>query len=163
LEAYVSDIYTIRVQTIEGPHTDLSAYKGKVLLIVNVASKCGFTDQYEALETLYTKFANRGFVILGFPCNQFGNQEPGNDEQIMEFCRLNYGVTFPLFAKIKVNGDSTHLLYEFLRKKRPGVLGSDSIKWNFTKFLIDRSGHVVQRFPPSKKPVELENDIEMLL
>jgi glutathione peroxidase len=159
----VSEIYAIHVETIDGTRTDLSAYKGKVLLIVNVASKCGFTDQYEALETLYVKFAHRGFVVLGFPCNQFGSQEPGNEEQIKEFCRLNYGVTFPMFSKIEVNGGSTHPLYEFLKKKRPGILGSGSIKWNFTKFLIDRNGYVVERFAPKKKPDELENNIEVLL
>jgi len=159
----VSDIYTIDVQTIVGTRTDLSIYKGKVLLIVNVASKCGFTDQYEALETLYRKFADRGFVVLGFPCNQFGNQEPGDEKQIMEFCRLNYGVTFPMYAKIEVNGSNAHPLYEFLKKQRLGVPESGTIKWNFTKFLIDRDGHVVQRFAPSTKPGDLENDIEALL
>ena len=159
----MTNIYDISVKTIDGTLTNLAPYKGKVMLIVNVASKCGFTPQYEGLEALYRTYGDRGLVILGFPCNQFGNQESGSEEQIMEFCRLNYGVTFPMFAKIEVNGGNTHPLYVHLKKQRPGILGSEVIKWNFTKFLVDREGHVVQRFSSSNKPASLTKEIESLL
>ena len=159
----MQNIFDIEVKTIDGKPITLNSYKGKVMLIVNVASKCGFTSQYEGLEELYKKYAEKGFVILGFPCNQFGSQEPGSEEEIMSFCRLNYGVTFPMFAKIEVNGSDAHPLYVHLKKQRPGLLGSGSIKWNFTKFLVDREGRVMQRFAPSKKISDIESDLSRLL
>jgi glutathione peroxidase len=159
----MTNIYDIDVETIDGKPTSLAPYKGKVMLIVNVASKCGFTPQYEGLEELYRTYKDRGLVILGFPCNQFGGQEPGSEEQIMDFCRLNYGVTFPMFAKIEVNGGNTHPLYVHLKKEQPGILGSEVIKWNFTKFLVDREGRVVHRFSSSSKPASLVKKIESLL
>lgn len=159
----MKNIYDINVKTIDGTVITLAPYNGKVMLIVNVASKCGFTSQYEGLEELYRTFKDRGLVILGFPCNQFGSQEPGSEEQIMDFCRINYGVTFPMFAKIEVNGANTHPLYVHLKKEQPGILGSKVIKWNFTKFLVDREGHVVQRFSSSSKPASLVKEIELLL
>lgn len=162
-EAEVTSIYDINVTTIDGGTIELSAYRNKVILIVNVASKCGFTDQYDGLEKLYQEYSDQGFIVLGFPCNQFGSQEPGTEEEIKSFCRLNYGVTFPMFAKIEVNGAKTHPLYAYLKKERSGVLGSGSIKWNFTKFLVDRDGHVVERFAPSTEPISLKNHIEPLL
>ena len=130
--------------------------------VVNVASKCGFTPQYEGLEALYRKLAPRGFAVLGFPCDQFGHQEPGDEAEIRSFCSLNYGVTFPLFAKIDVNGDGAHPLYRHLKKAAPGLLGSEAIKWNFTKFLVDREGHVVKRYAPTDKPESIEKDIVAL-
>ena len=157
------EIFEKNVTTIEGRQTTLAPFKGKVILIVNVASKCGFTPQYDGLEKLYREYADKGFVILGFPCNQFGGQEPDSGEEIMNFCRLNYGVTFPMFTKIDVNGPNTHPLYVLLKKERPGILGSGAIKWNFTKFLLDRSGNVVQRFSSSTQPAEMENKIISLL
>lgn len=159
----MGDIYTIDVETIDGNITNLSQYKGKTLLIVNVASKCGFTSQYDGLEKLYNKYNSRGLVVLGFPCNQFGGQEPGSEKEILEFCRLNYGVTFPMFAKIEVNGKNTHPLYEHLKKEQPGLLGSSGIKWNFTKFLVDPDGNVIKRFASSTTPDEIEKDIVHLL
>ena len=159
----MTNIYDISVKTIDGTLTNLALYKGKVMLIVNVASKCGFTYQYEGLETLYRTYGDQGLVILGFPCNQFGGQEPGSEEQIMNFCHLNYGVTFPMFGKIEVNGKNAHSLYVHLKKQQPGILGSEAIKWNFTKFLVDREGHVVQRFSSSSKPASLVKEIELLL
>lgn len=156
-------LYTIDVETIEGERTNLNQYRGKVLIIVNVASKCGFTSQYEGLEELYRKYSQKGLVILGFPCNQFGQQEPGSGQEIMDFCRLNYGVTFPMFAKIEVNGDNVHPLFEYLKRERPGLLGSRRIKWNFTKFLVDPAGKVVRRFAPNTTPSEIEKEIEQLL
>ena len=159
----MQNIFEIEVKTIDGELITLDSYKGKVLLIVNVASKCGFTSQYDGLEELYKKYSEQGFVILGFPCNQFGGQEPGSEEEIISFCRLNHGVTFPMFAKIEVNGNDAHPLYVHLKKQRPGLLGSGSIKWNFTKFLVDRDGTVMQRFAPSKKSSDMESDISALL
>ena len=159
----MQNIFEIEVKTIDGKLITLESYEGKVLLIVNVASKCGFTSQYDGLEELYKKYGEQGFVILGFPCNQFGGQEPGSEEEIISFCRLNHGVTFPMFAKIEVNGDDAHPLYVHLKKPRPGLLGSGSIKWNFTKFLVDRDGTVTQRFAPSKKISDMESDIRALL
>ena len=159
----MTNIYDINVKTLDGKDTTLELYRGKVMLIVNVASKCGFTSQYDGLEELYRTYKDRGLVILGFPCNQFGNQEPGSEEQIKEFCRLNYGVTFPMFAKIEVNGGNTHPLYVHLKKEQPGILGSEAIKWNFTKFLVDRQGKVVHRFSSSTKPASLVKEIELLL
>ncbi len=155
-------IYGFEVINIDGKKVSLSEYKGKVLLIVNVASKCGFTKQYSGLEELYKKYSNQGFAILGFPCNQFRGQEPGTNTEIKEFCSLNYGVSFDLFDKIDVNGEKAHPLYKFLTKQVSGMLG-DSIKWNFTKFLINKNGEPVKRFAPQTEPVSLEKDIETLL
>ena len=159
----MKELYDVEVTTIEGKQIKLALYKGKVILIVNVASQCGFTPQYDGLEELYRKYGDQGLVVLGFPCNQFGSQEPGSEEGIMNFCRLNYGVTFPMFAKIEVNGQDTHPLYILLKKERPGFLGSSAVKWNFTKFLVDRAGNIVQRFSPSTKPAEIEDTIVSLL
>lgn len=159
----MSDLYEIPVTTIDGAPGDLSPYRGKVMLIVNVASKCGFTDQYDGLEELYKTYSDQGLVVIGFPCDQFGNQEPGDEEEIKNFCRLTYGVSFPMFSKIEVNGKNAHPLYKLLKKERPGIAGSGSIKWNFTKFLVNREGQVVQRFAPSTKPVSLKDPIEQLL
>lgn len=156
-------IYDFKALNISGVEESLSKYQGKVLLIVNVASKCGFTGQYKDLEELSRRYKTEGLEILGFPCNQFGSQEPGNAEEIKQFCTLNYDVTFPLFSKIEVNGDNTHPLYQFLKESLPGLLGSKSIKWNFTKFLIDRNGIPVKRYAPADKPLDLVNDIKLLL
>ena len=131
-----------------------------MLLIVNIASKCGFTPQYKGLEALYEKYKDRGFAVLGFPCNQFGEQEPGTEAEIAEFCELNYGVTFPMFSKIDVNGEDAHPLFKYLKSMKKGLLGSEAIKWNFTKFLVDKDGKVVERYAPTTKPEDLENDIE---
>jgi len=148
---------------IHGKPQSLSRYKDKVLLIVNTASRCGFTPQYKGLEALYKKMHARGLEVLGFPCNQFGAQEPGSEEEIESFCELNYGVTFPLFAKIDVNGKNAAPLYEYLKTSRPGLLGSEAIKWNFTKFLVDRKGRVVERYAPKVEPEAIAADIEKLL
>ena len=141
----------------------MAAHQGKVLLIVNVASKCGFTPQYAGLEALHRKYQDRGFEVLGFPCNQFGGQEPGSDAEIGSFSSLTYDVTFPVYSKIDVNGPKADPLYEYLKKSAPGLMGLTSIKWNFTKFLIDRSGNVVRRYAPTTKPEDIERDIESLL
>jgi len=162
-DVQMKTIYDFKVKTIKGEETTLEPYKGKVLLIVNVASKCGFTPQYEGLEALYKKYKDQGLVVLGFPCNQFGSQEPGSEAEIQNFCRVNFGVTFPMFSKINVNGEETHPLYRYLKSEQPGILGSEAIKWNFTKFLINREGNVVERFGSSTKPKELEDKIEKLL
>ncbi len=146
-----------------GEAQDLSDYQGKVLLIVNTASKCGFTPQYTGLEALHQTYGERGFSVLAFPCNQFGGQEPGSEEEIQSFCDLNYQTSFPLFSKIEVNGAASHPLYAHLKKKAPGVLGSKRIKWNFTKFLVNQQGEVVQRYAPSTKPEAIASDIEALL
>ena len=159
----MKEIYDVEVTTIEGKQIKLALYQGKVILIVNVASQCGFTSQYDGFEELYRKYGDQGLVILGFPCNQFGAQEPGSEEEIMNFCRLNYGVTFPMFAKIDVNGPNVDPLYILLKKERPGFLGSGTIKWNFTKFLVDRDGNIVERYSPSTKPAEIEDKIISLL
>lgn len=159
----MNTIYDFKVKTIDGKETTLEQYKGKVMLIVNVASKCGFTPQYDGLEALYEKYKDKGLVVLGFPCNQFGSQEPGTEAEIQNFCRVNYGVSFPMFSKINVNGDDTHPLYVYLKSEQPGILGSEGIKWNFTKFLVDKSGKVVDRFGSSTSPKSLEDDIEPLL
>jgi glutathione peroxidase len=157
------NLYDISVTTIDGKPTTLADFRGQVLLIVNVASRCGFTPQYAGLETLYQEFKNRGFSVLGFPCNQFAHQEPGDDAEIKLFCSTKYNVSFPMFAKIEVNGDKTHPLYQFLRAEKKGLLGSEAIKWNFTKFLIDRQGEVVARFAPITSPDAIKSDIEKLL
>jgi glutathione peroxidase len=156
-------IYDFDLISLSGEQLSMAAFRGKVLLIVNVASKCGFTPQYAGLEELYRKFQEQGLVILGFPCDQFGHQEPGDEAEIRSFCSLNYGVTFPLFAKIEVNGDGTHALYQYLKKEQPGLLGSETIKWNFTKFLVSREGRVVKRYAPTTTPAEIEKDVAGLL
>jgi len=159
----MTTVYDFSAVTIDGKTRKLADYKGKVLLVVNTASKCGFTPQYKGLEALYEKYRDRGFVVLGFPCNQFGQQEPGPESEIAEFCEINYGVTFPMFAKVDVNGDSAHPLFKFLTKAKPGLLGSEAIKWNFTKFLVDRQGNVVKRYAPTTEPKDIAADIEPLL
>ena len=152
--------YDFEVNRLNGDPVKLSEYRGKALLIVNTASQCGFTPQYGGLEKLYDKFKPRGLEILGFPCNQFGKQEPGSSEEIADFCSVNYGVTFPMFEKIDVNGKDTHPLYRYLKREARGVLGSEPIKWNFTKFLINREGDVVERYGSTTKPEQIEADIE---
>ncbi|MGN6496689.1 MAG: glutathione peroxidase [Tsuneonella sp.] len=159
----MTTIADFKVETNTGEPLDLKDKLGKVLLVVNTASKCGFTPQYEGLEALQKKYAGRGFEVLGFPCNQFGAQEPGNAEEIASFCKLNYDVSFPLMAKIDVNGDNASPLYAWMKGEAPGLMGSKSVKWNFTKFLIDRDGKVVRRYAPTDKPASLEKDIEKLL
>lgn len=156
-------IYDIEVTSLEGERQTLEQYRGKVLLIVNVASKCGFTPQYAGLEELYRSHRDRGLVVLGFPCDQFGHQEPGDSEEIRSFCSLTYQVDFPMFAKIEVNGPGTHPLYRLLKSAQKGLLGSEAIKWNFTKFLVDRSGGVVQRYAPTATPESIAKDILPLL
>lgn len=156
-------IYDFKAHGIDGRERSLAEFRGNPVLIVNVASKCGFTPQYKGLEALYQKYKDRGFVILGFPCNQFGEQEPGSAKDITEFCELNFGVKFPLFQKIDVNGPNAHPLYEFLKRERPGFLGTKRIKWNFTKFLIDRAGKPIKRYGSTTKPEAIAGDIEKLL
>lgn len=157
------ELYKFTADLLQGGRQALGDYAGKVLLIVNTASHCGFTPQYEGLETLYRRYRERGLMILGFPCNQFGAQEPGASSEIAGFCQKNYGVSFPLFAKIDVNGDDAHPLFRYLKKKAPGLLGSEGIKWNFTKFLISREGEVVKRYAPALTPEAIAKDIEALL
>ena len=157
-----SPFYTLKAEAIDGEEISMDKYKGKVVLVVNTASKCGLTPQYEGLEKLYKMYKDKGLVILGFPCNQFSNQEPGTNSDIAEFCSLNYGVSFQMFSKIDVNGADTHPVFKFLKSQIGGTLGED-IKWNFTKFLIDREGNVVKRFAPTSKPESLTEDIEKLL
>jgi glutathione peroxidase len=159
----MTGIYDIGVTTLDGQTGTLAPYKGKVLLIVNVASKCGFTPQYAGLEALQQRFAERGFDVLGFPCDQFGHQEPGDEAEIRDFCTLNYGVTFPMFAKIEVNGAGAHPLYQHLVREAPGILGTKAIKWNFTKFLVGRDGKVRGRYAPTDTPQSLKKDIEAAL
>jgi glutathione peroxidase len=156
-------LYEIVARRIDGRDQDLSEFRGQVLLVVNVASRCGFTPQYQGLEALYRKYRDRGFAVLGFPCNQFGSQEPGDEQQIRDFCSTRYDVTFPMFAKIDVNGAGAHPLFQHLKAAAPGVLGTEAIKWNFTKFLVDRQGRVVARFAPKDEPHSLEPAIEALL
>jgi glutathione peroxidase len=157
------DIYDFEANLLDGTPQKLDAYRGKLLLIVNVASKCGFTPQYEGLEALYRANKDKGLEILGFPCNQFGHQEPGDADAIRNFCSTKYGVTFPLFAKIDVNGANAHPLYKFLKHAAPGVLGSEAIKWNFTKFLIDREGNVVRRYASADAPEKIGKDLAAML
>lgn len=159
----MTDLLSIPVKTREGGETSLEEHKGKVLLVVNTASKCGFTPQYKGLQALYEKYRDRGLEVLGFPCNQFGSQEPGSDEEIQQFCELNYGVSFPVYSKLEVNGPDAHPLFSRLKKEAPGILGTERIKWNFTKFLVNRDGQVVKRFAPTDKPEALEAEIESLL
>ena len=156
-------LYDISVKTIDGTMGTLADYRGQVLLIVNVASQCGFTPQYAGLEALYRRYREQGFTILGFPCNQFSHQEPGDEAEIKSFCTLTYDITFPLFAKIEVNGSNTHPLYAHLKKAQPGLLGSEAIKWNFTKFLVDRNGEVLKRFAPTDTPEKIETDLRHLM
>jgi glutathione peroxidase len=155
--------YDFTARTIDGAEQAFADYRGKALLVVNVASKCGFTPQYTGLEALHRKFSDRGFAVLGFPCDQFGHQEPGDEAEIKSFCTLNYDVTFPLFAKIEVNGGNAHPLYKWLKSQKAGVLGTEAIKWNFTKFLVDGQGHVVRRYGPADKPESIETDVVALL
>jgi glutathione peroxidase len=159
----MAGIYDFTVEDIAGKPVRLDRYKGKVMLVVNTASECGFTPQYQGLEKLYKQFHRKGLEVLGFPCNQFGEQEPGSEKEIASFCEVNYGVTFPLFRKIDVNGDNAAPLYKWLKKEKPGLLGTGAIKWNFTKFLVDRKGEVVARYAPNDTPESLQGDIEKLL
>jgi glutathione peroxidase len=156
-------VYQFSANSLAGEEVSLEKYKGKVLLIVNTASKCGLTPQYEGLEDLYKELADQGLEILGFPCNQFGKQEPGSSEEIASFCLKNYGVSFPMFEKVDVNGAEAHPLYKYLKSSAKGLLGSEAIKWNFTKFLINKDGEVVERYSPTTPPEKLKADIEKLL
>ena len=159
----MTDLYSQTVRTIDGRDAHLSDWAGQVLLIVNTASKCGFTPQYEGLETLQKRFGDKGFSVLGFPCNQFGAQEPGDETEIAAFCKLTYAVDFPMFAKVDVNGASAHPLFKALKAAAPGLLGSQAIKWNFTKFLVDKDGTVVERFAPTTTPAAIAGAIEKCL
>ena len=159
----MSSIYDFNAQQINGQDISLSAYRGKVMLIVNTASKCGFTPQFGGLEELHKTFTDKGLVVLGFPCNQFGAQDPGTDSEIAEFCQVNYGVSFPMMGKVDVNGPAAHPLYKWLSSEAPGLLGSKSIKWNFTKFLIGKDGQVLKRYAPLDKPADMAKDIEAAL
>lgn len=156
-------IYEFNAPRLNGKEQSFGDYKDKVLLIVNTASKCGFTPQFEGLEKLYGDLKDKGLEILGFPCNQFGNQDPGSDDEIGEFCQINYGVSFPMFSKIDVNGSNEAPLYSYLKKERPGLMGSKRIKWNFTKFLVNKEGKVVKRFAPTDTPASIRREIEALL
>ncbi|WP_018971791.1 glutathione peroxidase [Rudaea cellulosilytica] len=159
----MASIYDFSAKDIDGKEQSLGAYKGKAMLVVNVASKCGFTPQYKGLEALYEKLKDKGLVVLGFPCDQFGHQEPGDEAEIKNFCSLNYDVQFPLFAKIDVNGANTDPLYKYLKHEAKGLLGSESIKWNFTKFLVDKHGKVVKRYAPTDTPESIEKEIAAVL
>lgn len=155
-------VFKLSARANDGKDVDLKSYEGKILLIVNTASKCGFTPQYEGLEALYEKYKDKGLVVLGFPCDQFAHQEPGDDAQIASFCKLNYGVTFPIMSKVEVNGPNAHPVFAFLKSRAPGVAG-DSIKWNFTKFLVAKDGQTVKRFASTTEPEEIVKDIETAL
>jgi glutathione peroxidase len=159
----MTSAYDFSAKTIEGIEQPLSEFKGQPMLVVNVASKCGFTPQYTGLEALYRKFKDRGIVVLGFPCDQFGHQEPGDEDEIKNFCSLTYDVTFPMFAKVDVNGTNAHPLYKWMKEEKSGFLGTDGIKWNFTKFLIDRNGNVVKRYAPTDTPEKIEKDLASVL
>jgi glutathione peroxidase len=156
-------VYDFTATSIQGEEQSLENFRGKVLLIVNTASKCGFTPQFEGLQSLYTELKDKGLEVLGFPCNQFRNQDPADDQAISEFCSLNYGVDFPMFSKIDVNGPDAHPLFQYLKREAKGLLGSEGVKWNFTKFLVDQQGRVVGRYPPTTKPEAIREDIEKLL
>ncbi|NKE69277.1 glutathione peroxidase [Candidatus Manganitrophus noduliformans] len=158
-----ASVHEFKARAITGEEIPLDRYKGKALLIVNTASACGYTPQYAGLEALHKKYQDRGFAVLGFPCNQFGKQEPGSEAEIQAFCKKNYGVTFPMFAKVDVNGDQAHPLFDYLKKALPGLLGTEPIKWNFTKFLIDKGGKPIERFAPATKPESIEKEVERLL
>jgi len=155
--------YDFSAKTIDGDEQSLQAFEGKAMLIVNTASKCGFTPQYAGLEKLHKKYEDKGLVVLGFPCDQFGHQEPGNEDEIKNFCSLTYDVTFPMYAKVDVNGENAHPLWKFLKKEKGGLLGIDAIKWNFTKFLINKDGEVIKRYAPTDTPEKIEKDIAGLL
>lgn len=157
------NVYDYSATTISGKEVAIADFKGKVLLVVNTASKCGLTPQFKDLEALYEKYKDQGFIVLGFPCNQFMSQDPASNEEISEFCQLNYGVTFPMFAKIDVNGDEAHPLFKHLKEAAPGLLGMNAVKWNFTKFLVDRQGNVLERYAPTTEPKDIAKDIEKLL
>ncbi len=159
----MTSAYDFSATNIDGEEQSLNDYKGKAMLVVNTASKCGFTPQYSGLEKLYKKYEDKGLVVLGFPCDQFGHQEPGNEDEIKNFCSLTYDVTFPMYAKVDVNGDKAHPFWKFLKKEKGGLLGIDAIKWNFTKFLIDKNGEVVKRYAPTDTPEKIEKDIAGLL
>lgn len=159
----MTTVYDFNAKGLDGKPIDLKAFQGKVLLIVNTASNCGFTPQYKGLEAVYEQFKDKGVEVLGFPCNQFGAQEPGSADEIGSFCERNYGVTFPLFDKIDVNGDNAHPLFKHLKSEAPGLMGSEAIKWNFTKFLVRKDGRVYKRYAPQTEPKELMKDIEKLL
>ena len=159
----MSELYKLSARALDGSLRSMKDCKGRVLLVVNVASGCGFTPQYAGLEALWRKYGERGLTVLGFPCNQFGGQEPGSEATIGEFCSLTYDVTFPMFAKVDVNGEDTHPIFAFLKSGAPGLLGSESVKWNFTKFLVDRNGNVVERYAPTTEPEKISKDIEKLL
>lgn len=159
----MASIYDFSARDIDGKERSLAEFRGKALLVVNVASKCGFTPQYEGLEALHKEWHAKGFEVLGFPCDQFGHQEPGDEAEIRNFCSLNYGVTFPMFAKIDVNGDNAHPLYRWLKSEKKGLLGTEGVKWNFTKFLIDREGSVVARYAPTDTPAKIEKDLPAVL
>ncbi len=159
----MSSVYEIPVTTIEGVQETLEKFRGQAMLVVNVASKCGFTPQYVGLEKLYESYKDKGFTVLGFPCDQFGNQEPGDEAEIKSFCSLTYDVKFPLFAKIEVNGSNAHPLYRLLKSAKPGLLGSEAIKWNFTKFLIGKDGTVLKRYAPTDTPEAIEKDVAKLV
>lgn len=157
------NVYDFSATTITGKEVAIADYKDKVLLVVNTASKCGLTPQFKDLEALYEKYKDQGLMILGFPCNQFLSQDPASNEEISEFCQLNYGVSFPMFAKIDVNGDDAHPLFKHLKEAAPGLLGINAVKWNFTKFLVDKSGNVIERYAPTTEPLAIAKDIEKLL
>ena len=159
----MNTIYDFSAVTLDGSELSLATFKDKSLLVVNVASKCGFTPQYAGLEALYRKYADQGFVVLGFPCDQFGHQEPGDAQEIRHFCSVNYDISFPLFAKIEVNGSNAHPLYRHLKASAKGLLGSEAIKWNFTKFLVDRQGQVIRRYAPTDTPEKIETDLRHAL
>ena len=157
------NVFDFSANSLDGQPVSLDRFRGQVLLVVNTASACGFTPQYKGLEELHRQFGERGLAVLGFPCNQFGKQEPGTESEIGAFCEKNYGVTFPMFAKVDVNGDEAHPLFTYLKQEKPGVLGTEGIKWNFTKFLVGRDGEVVKRYAPQTAPADISDDIEKLL
>lgn len=159
----MTSIYDFDVKTISSQVQSMKAYEGKVLLIVNVASRCGYTPQYTGLEALYEKYKDKGLVVMGFPCNQFGAQESGTEEEIKTFCDMNYKITFPMFSKIDVNGSDAHPMYQYLKREKKGILGTEAIKWNFTKFLVSKSGQVIERFAPNDEPKDLEKEILKLI
>lgn len=158
-----NDIYQFSAKDIRGHEIKMSEFSGKTLLIVNTASHCGFTPQYKGLQELYQNNESKGLVVLGFPCNQFGAQEPGAENEISSFCETNYNISFPMFSKVDVNGANAHPIYKFLKKEAPGLLGTEGIKWNFTKFLVDKSGHVIKRYSPTDTPQDIEKEVNLLL